>query len=361
MLVLAVTLTLVSSSEGQGFKANSREVVFNSYDGVALSGTFYPSSSGKRQATVLILHDFDLKTGGSSTKEEGWSQLAAELQADGYAVLLFDFRGFGNSTTVEASTFWSPQFKNASLLRKPAKPETLTYKSFSPSYLPHLLHDIAAARAYLDRQNDQKNCNTSSLIVIGAGKGATLGALWMMHEGYLRRDRNNPPLLVPALGEPEARDLAAAVWLTMSPTIGTIRVPVSNALREISRDSKVPQLFVYGKGDANGQNFSETMLKTVKPNIKDKTPHLKLTTKVGINGTKLAGEKLLSKPLDTRRIIIKEYLEKVLEERREKEWMERKPTTSVYYYSSSKIRPRVAKPSGQEAPAVDLGLFGLNF
>src|SRR5262249_36412502 len=138
-----------------------------------------------------------------------------------YAVLSFDFRGFGNSKSVDKS-FWNYK-QNAWAKRMTAKPtESIDHKNFNPAYFPYLVNDIAAARAFLDERNDAGECNTNSVIVIGAGDGAALGALWMHSEMSRRRQKDpNSLALRPPLAEPEGRDLAAAVWLTIHPKIGS--------------------------------------------------------------------------------------------------------------------------------------------
>src|SRR4051812_11176978 len=94
LLGLALAIGVLASAgtmHGQAAKKPiTKSVTFKSYDGVELSGTLYPNPGGKREAVVLMLHDFDLKKGGNSQKPEGWAELAAALQADGYAVLMFD-------------------------------------------------------------------------------------------------------------------------------------------------------------------------------------------------------------------------------------------------------------------------------
>ena len=97
LVVLAAGLLLPGgAARGQGKKPNTKNVPFETSDGVRLSGTLYPNPGGKREAVVMLLHDFDLKKGGSS-QQAGWTNLAAKLQSEGYAVLMFDFRGFGDS------------------------------------------------------------------------------------------------------------------------------------------------------------------------------------------------------------------------------------------------------------------------
>src|SRR5437879_4389623 len=77
-------------SYGQG--ANHKKINFNTVDGVEIKGTFYPSA-GKAPA-VLLLHAL-----GEDSRKKNWVNLAEELQKNGFAVLTFDFRGHGESTT----------------------------------------------------------------------------------------------------------------------------------------------------------------------------------------------------------------------------------------------------------------------
>src|SRR6516162_2546831 len=103
----------LSAQQNSDDKIESKRVHFPTYDEVELSGSFYRSTPvGKRDkdAVVLLLHDFQHIKGGGST-EDGWRQLAGQLQKEGYSVLSFDFRGFGNSKTVSPK-FWGFRHNN---------------------------------------------------------------------------------------------------------------------------------------------------------------------------------------------------------------------------------------------------------
>src|SRR5262245_47129501 len=70
-------------------KERSVKIDFKSGDGVTLVGRYYAAGGRKkRDAVVLILHDFKKNKGGSS-KALGYQNLAAALQDDGYAVFSF--------------------------------------------------------------------------------------------------------------------------------------------------------------------------------------------------------------------------------------------------------------------------------
>src|SRR5208283_5764756 len=80
---------------------NGQKIHFETYDKVDLQGTWYPSSkAGASSPAVLLLH----KIGGNRS-QEGWDAVIEKLTDAGFAVLSFDFRGHGDSTSV-APEFW---------------------------------------------------------------------------------------------------------------------------------------------------------------------------------------------------------------------------------------------------------------
>src|SRR5262249_44912517 len=96
-LLAAVVLLPPQPVRGQG---NAEEVQFSTIDEVQLWGMYYPSARGKKAPIVLLLHKV-----GRSSSLDNWPALAQDLQKAGYAVLRFDFRGHGNSNTVQPG-FW---------------------------------------------------------------------------------------------------------------------------------------------------------------------------------------------------------------------------------------------------------------
>jgi alpha-beta hydrolase superfamily lysophospholipase len=346
---LALAVLPAGPAFGQGKKGESKEVSFNSHDGVELKGTLYPNAAGKRDgAVVLLLHNFDSKKGGSSQKEN-LPALAKALHADGYVVLSFDFRGFGDSKSVNKDKFWKfPHNKNLRGALKQA--ETIDQKDFKSPYYPYLVNDIAAAKAYLDRLNDQGACNTSNLLIVGAGQGATLGAMWMANECRRKMDKNPPGVaaFAPMLDEPESRDLAGAIWLTMSPRLENKTLPIRTWLRDVGKTNKVPMAFYYGENDLTGANFAKSAI----GNLKGRGKGLELTGTKAVKGTRLTGSKLLEKTLGTD-TAMKAYFNKVMEARGNKEQRKRDVTNRVYYYVSGK-RFWPNKRAGEEAPPVDV-------
>src|SRR5262245_30322466 len=70
-------------------------VSFKTCDGVLLKGTFYASPKGGSSPDVLMLPNL-----GSKRTEGDWEGLAVRLQSKGYASLIFDWRGHGESTQI---------------------------------------------------------------------------------------------------------------------------------------------------------------------------------------------------------------------------------------------------------------------
>jgi hypothetical protein len=341
-------------------KANFKRVPFSTVDGVELEGTFYLNETGKKDTCVLILHNFNHRTGGSS-HQDGLDHLAEELQKAGYVVFTFDFRGFGNSKNVNKDKFWNVPYNRMLRGAEFAKPpETIDAKKFPPQYFPYLINDIAAARAFLDRKNDAGELNTSNLVVIGAGEGATLGLLWMGIECHLQR--NKAPLgFPPALDEAEGKDLAAGIWLSLSPTLTGHRMPLKQALLDAGAENKVPMAFVYGGKNSADAQIAKTCLATVRG---PKGGKLELTGDKAVGDTDLKASQLLQDQLPTEEWIVKTYLDKVVEARGNRERKKRESDKYGFIYAFPRPGPgaqmSLAKQPGEEMlQPIPLDKFGL--
>jgi pimeloyl-ACP methyl ester carboxylesterase len=319
--------------EGGGDK-----VRFESVDHVTLEGNFYaPMGTGKsKQApAVLMLHKI-----GKDSSQDGWDSLARDLQKAGYAVLTFDFRGHGNSTAVTPE-FWNDTTtlplaaltkfnrEQYNLGYNPNKPkETISIKDFKTSYYPALVNDIAAAKAYLDRRNDNGDCNSSNLILIGAEDGATLGAGWMVSELYLYRVASTNFAGVPTKldSTPEGKEIAAAVWLSMNPSLGSTSVGVKNWIEFAGKERKIPMAFVCGEKERTA-TFSKSLFNAAKP-AKDAKGG-KLTGEKAVADSKLSGSALLGdqvmvdKEHNVRDWIVDVYLKAVRGEQVAPDWTSR--------------------------------------
>jgi alpha/beta superfamily hydrolase len=310
-----------------GRAADGERVRFYTWDKVEIHGTFYPGR-GNKSPCVLMLHPL-----GGSSEQDGWADLAKQLQKKELAVLTFDFRGHGESTAVDPE-FWTINQASHSLKSyRPGKlRDQISYKDFtSLTHWAALLDDIAAAKLFLDRKNDSGECNSSHVIVIGAEAGASLGAMWIWSEWQRRKVASNVfDVGAAAANRVEGQNIAGAVYLSISPAIGAgtrqYDVPVSSWLKTPVRE-KVPMYFLYGEKDTRAANFSKHLADGVLRAEKDNK--MKLTGKMPIKDTKLAGRELLGKPsLPTEDLIVK-YVATVVEARRTNDWARRDADRTV--------------------------------
>src|SRR5262245_59647399 len=99
-LVAALTLFGADAPLSAQVKApEPKNIDLLTVDKVELKGKFYASTKGREAACVILLHPL----GDNSTGKE-WTNFAKKLQEKGYAVVAFDFRGHGDSTTVQPGT-----------------------------------------------------------------------------------------------------------------------------------------------------------------------------------------------------------------------------------------------------------------
>jgi pimeloyl-ACP methyl ester carboxylesterase len=294
------------------------EISFKTFDGVLIKGTFYPSQKGGSAPVVMFLH----KLGGNRTQGD-WESLAGKLQQKGYAVLAFDFRGHGASTEIDPDTFWKFQSNTTFLNKVDSKKKTISFTEFKMGYIPYLVNDIAAARWDLDNRNDNGQCNTSNIIVVGAEEGAALGFFWMVTEFYRNQIYKSRNILEFSSGvvntDVAGEDLAGAIWLSFRRTPGLkqdsgLSFPYLTAWSAARGNNpapitklrdQVPMWFASGALDKKGHEDAHYMYDSVLHADKAKQK-LELTSKKEVPNTNLRGVMLLGeKNLNTDDLIEK--------------------------------------------------------
>jgi hypothetical protein len=265
-------------------------VQFTSVDGVTLHGTFYPSTRGRDAPCVLLLPALGEDSGAAP-----WVSLAGELQRAGCAVLRFDYRGQGRSTSVNPGPFWAQQTNKLGVPGyKPNRlPERIAFNRFVRGYHPVLANDIAAAKAFLDRQSEKGLCNPTNLVLIGARDGATLGALWLNAEHHRYRMSRAGAGATPA-ASPEGRYVTAVVWLSPQALLGQRPVSLPGLLEAPARQSRLPITVLYGENDAAGKKVANACRSVL---TRKKVGGVVTTT--GIPGTTALGSALLAESPDT--------------------------------------------------------------
>jgi hypothetical protein len=251
---------------------------------------------------------------------------------------------------------------------------TVAQKEFPAASYRQLVHDVAAARSFLDNENDANQLNSRNLIIIGAGRGATIGMMWMDQEFKRYKAQVNPtlnPLAPPVLRsldtDPAGDDVAAAIWLSPNPTIAgtTYATNTHKWMAEVggkgTGQHKVPMAFVYGSDDASQAQILSFMKNIANDSGQaiDKPIKGLEFTQAKLIKAKLAGSKLLHENLDTADWIIKDYLDPLMAKRGITQW-KAKGNDDQYFYWKSNPLPVLAKAKGDKVPkAVPANILGL--
>jgi hypothetical protein len=166
---------------------------------------------------------------------------------------------------------------------------------------------------------------------------------------HRQKDKSPFPVGAPQLDDPEGKDIAGVVWLSISPSLAgkSVTRAVQSALLDTARDNKIPTAFYYGEKDTSARNLTKTYLSAIQSE-KGKKIELKNTGEKAIPGTELTGSKLLGGGrLGTADYIVK-YLNSVMEDRGNKEWKKREEEKSRYFWTVNGRPQKLAKNAGEK-------------
>lgn len=295
------------------------KVPITTADDADLEGTYYRGTKGAESPCIMLLHRW-----GSDRSKGDWHNLALKLQDKGFAVLSFDFRGHGAGTRV-GEHFWEHGFNVAGIKGTGSgkAKRTVSFKELKTSYLPVLVNDVVAARRFLDTKHEHRDCNTGTLILIGADEGADLGLMFTAYEW----DRQivigaNPVSGLGGTNRYAGADIAAGIWLNLKTRGQATTFPIADWFRSRSslRDS-TPMCFIFSEQDPTARADAQHLFDVVSRPPDGRRDKHKLDAKVAVK-TRLSGEQLLAqsglKVTDT----ILEYVDKVMKDRKAVPWRE---------------------------------------
>ena len=329
--LVALLAFVPGTAFAQPKKIETKDVSFESADGMELQGTLYKSSKGGTSPVVMFLHSF-----GKDPNLGDWKGLATTLAENGFNVLRFDFRGHGKSTVIgNPKLFWADQI-NAKYMPSLANKNPIVKKleikdvTAKPGYFPMIVNDIMAARVALDKMNDAGDVNTSSVYIVGSTDAATAGMLFMAAEWsrpqVVQPARNWPevgPYALPSNTDPAGKDIAGAIWLSAERHES---IPQNLLQKWVLLDStlelrdKNPMLFLYGDKDklrtgAAASKFFLNEVLVAKGDKAKKVDALKFTELQPVKDTGNVGVNLLGNKLGTEETILK-YLETLEKDRK---------------------------------------------
>jgi pimeloyl-ACP methyl ester carboxylesterase len=326
-LLAALAVALLSlpawADDQNNGKPKPPDIKFETADKVELKGVFYPGS--KNKPTVILVHNFK-----QDRQKGGWDRLIDALQKNDIAVLTFDLRGHGDSTTIaDPDVFWKDNMNRSYIRGARANKDSISYKDFNPGYYPMFVNDLVAAKNYLDKQNDAGACNSSDVFVVAAGDSAAIAAMWMAYawEQY--------PLIPNAFGrlvpdwtaKPMGQDIAGAVMLSAPTAWGRIRVagplmaplPGRPGVAAIVPRNKLPVAFVYGAQDTKAANAANALLRR----LKEGKGVPRETGKREIGRSKAVGAALLEN--QAAHEFVSKFIDTVMDRRGASVWTEKKP------------------------------------
>lgn len=321
---------------------------FLTSDGVLLRGRFHPSQKGNGSQAPVVILMYAPGPDRDMTKNN-WAELADDLTQNGLNVFRFDWRGHGQSKTIQdANKFWNVPLpgqahpnsytgpmnqKYLTSFNKNKLKQEISVRDFKNGYLPVLVNDLAAVRVHLDQKNDRGVVNTSRIYLIGEGEAATLGMIWMCSEWY-RHDTDvlkgavgmtynvvPPTQMVQNLKPLNSRageTIRGAIWLTPKLAPGVTQSQLINLFDPNKQPGlrQTPMLFMYGDDDNAGKNvatkyFYEQVVKADPPKASP-LPRVQNTVVSTVKKTKLAGGAMLGNTQHQAEDVILKYINTIL-------------------------------------------------
>jgi len=276
------------------------DLVLETNDGLQLTITYYASLKGKNAIPVVLLHEY-------KQSRNDYKDLAPSLQALGYAVIVPDLRGHGESTHLKGAR----------------KDETLNAASLSPQQFSLMVtQDMEAVKEFLWERNNEGELNIDKLCIVGAEMGASVALNFALADAVVQ-DRNR-------VARPDykvGRFVKALVLISPEQSFRGLPIKAATAYPAIQRD--IAMLILVGRQDAKAMKeakqihsiFEKYHPEPTGDNVTDKK-----TLFFGKMDTKLQGTKLLDPKFNVPAIIA-DFLHRRLsksEESRDWTWRERK-------------------------------------
>lgn len=313
LMLLAATLaagTLLPQDKSaappvEGFTCETR-------DGVRIVGDFYPPGRGRGQRgpVVILLHA--IGPGRSSASRRDFGSFPRQLQAEGFAVVTFDFRGHGESQTIDPEKYWrDTPLPKAVKDRPPTKIDCRDFKTQRD--FANLACDLVAIKVWINGKNNAKGCNSHAYSLVGVEQAGLVGLLWSNSElldatraADIASVRNNKA------DRYEGEDLVSVVWLGTPDRLGPTPVDPATLQGWLTRlrDRKVQTLAVVAEGEPASRQFWDRAQNSIR-STRDKDSFSE-TRVVRVKGTPLTGLKLLQHEAFAVNPEVLEFLDKTL-------------------------------------------------
>ena len=140
------------------------DLMLQTGDGLGLALTYYPGTKGKETIPIVLLHMW-------KQNRNDYKDLARVLQAVGYAVIMPDLRGHGQSTRLQGAR----------------RDEILKAATLSPQQFRAMVtQDMEAVKVFLWNRNNAGELNIDKLCVVGAEMGASVALSFAMADAMVQ-------------------------------------------------------------------------------------------------------------------------------------------------------------------------------
>jgi hypothetical protein len=279
----AVPAPPVKKDEARTDDKDRATVGISTSDGLSLNAYWYQGTAADKNPPDAVL----MFPAPGNKVNDAWMGLAKALSAKNFSVLLFDWRGCGMNAAdtagqrilAEKELFWREPYNNILLKQSRASIEDkgLDYKSIhlraqgNIRYRDFFLNDLLAARFYLDRQNDNKKCNSSRIWIVTEKEGGHMGLAFVASE-FPRNSIYDPKFQVLAGTQFKSagKDFVGMTVLSYSSGSSSISGIFNTALKilpaEPARDARdhlerrMAMIMVHGKKEGPGASRSALSL-----------------------------------------------------------------------------------------------------
>jgi pimeloyl-ACP methyl ester carboxylesterase len=319
VVLLAAVGGMALSPAAAEAQSDKQRVEILTDDSVILIGDWYPSGKGKNGPVVVLCHA--IGPGKEGAKRQDWEKFPELLQKEGYHVLTFDFRGYGDSTRLqEKQQYWmAPGRLRTSGFRPANVPATVSARDWTnDQHLLWLGNDLLAVKKWLNLKNNAEECNSGNVCLVAAEQGGVLAELFLYNEWCdPNRDKANDwsKPLPPQQRNPsrwEGQDYSHIILLSMPDRLGarSYRNVLRERMTNLTAKRAVDTLTIYGGDDQPIRNFWNDAIKWIKPEKELK--ELEKTGRYEVPKTRLAGVSLVTnEALGVDKVIV-EYLNKFM-------------------------------------------------
>ena len=196
-------------------------------DKVVLEASFYGSINEKEAVPVILLHDWD----GNRTQMETYAE---SLQKQGFAVIVPDLRGHGNSMFMEDGTELKPD-------------------KWKPAEIATAVADIEACKKFLVGKNNEGELNIDQLSVVAEGVSCIHAVRWTISDWQFGDARGY------LAGIKQGKDVKSLVL--MGPPKSYRSMNLSQDLKSelfSSDDNRAMPIFILGDQDRSEKSVRES-------------------------------------------------------------------------------------------------------